>query len=319
MSLSPAETLAAAAPDWEAIPHDVLCPLCDYNLRGLSDPRCPECGARFDWAEVTDPEKRLHPYLFEHHPERNVRSFVQTLLGTLRPRRFWSGLSPTQPLRPRRMRLYWLITALIASLAFWAEWGRAVFTWWDQVFSRGWIFATPNSGIPVAPPRVPFSWDHLWSVAWVAWRSDGLLGLTFTQLAFWLAWPWLMLLSLQVFRVSMRRAKVRTGHVLRCVVYSFDVGVWFALAGVLWTAYEVVTWGSALSAWAGGSQREHAFRALGFLATSLVIVTWRMWRAYRTYMRFDHALGTIIAAQVISLLVVLNWMLAWENWIRHGF
>jgi hypothetical protein len=44
-----------------------------------------------------------------------------------------------------------------------------------------------------------------------------------------------------------------------------------------------------------------------------------MWRAYRTYMRFDHALGTIIAAQVISLLVVLNWMLAWENWIRHWF
>jgi hypothetical protein len=36
-------------------------------------------------------------------------------------------------------------------------------------------------------------------------------------------------------------------------------------------------------------------------------------------MRFDHALGTIIAAQVISLLVVLNWMLAWENWIRHWF
>src|SRR5439155_25446129 len=146
MSPSPADT-PATLPDWEAIAHDVPCPLCDYNLRGLADPRCPECGSRFDWAEVTDPERRLHPYLFEHHPERNVRAFWQTLVGTLRPRKFWSGLSPTQPLRPGRMWLYWLITAAIASLAFLAEWGRAVFTWWDQVYSRSWIYVTPSSGI----------------------------------------------------------------------------------------------------------------------------------------------------------------------------
>jgi hypothetical protein len=269
---------------------------------------------------VTDPEKRLHPYLFEHHPERNVRAFFQTLVGTLRPRKFWSGLSPTQPLRPRRMRMYWLLTALIASLAFWAEWGRAVFTWWDE-----WVY-TPR-GTPAfigfrprpGAPGAPFTWDHLWGTATTAWARDQLVGLAFAQLVFWLAWPWLMLLSLQVFRASMRRAKVRTGHVLRCVVYSFDIGVWLGLAGVLWTGYLVVIWGRALTPWGGGNRTEHAYRALGFLAVTLVAVTWRMWRAYRTYMRFDHALGTIVAAQVISLLVVLNWLLAWENWIRHWF
>lgn len=28
------------------------CPQCDYNLTGLSEPRCPECGEAFDWEQV---------------------------------------------------------------------------------------------------------------------------------------------------------------------------------------------------------------------------------------------------------------------------
>ena len=68
-------------PQWAAVVESICCPLCEYNLRGLSEPRCPECGYRFDWDALLDPTKRLHPYLFEHHPERNVRSFVRTFLG----------------------------------------------------------------------------------------------------------------------------------------------------------------------------------------------------------------------------------------------
>ena len=61
--------------DWDTISEEILCPLCDYNLRGLIQPRCPECGYRFEWQGLLDPKYRLHPYLFEHHPERNFRSF----------------------------------------------------------------------------------------------------------------------------------------------------------------------------------------------------------------------------------------------------
>src|SRR4051812_18016461 len=86
---------------------ELRCPLCDYNLRGLTEPRCPECGAKFDWDELRNPARRLHPYLFEHHPEGNVRSLFRTLVGGLRPGRFWKTLLPVQASRPRRLIAYW--------------------------------------------------------------------------------------------------------------------------------------------------------------------------------------------------------------------
>ena len=42
-------------------PHEAVnCPLCGYDLRGLVDPRCPECGYRFVWADLTDSTRRRH-------------------------------------------------------------------------------------------------------------------------------------------------------------------------------------------------------------------------------------------------------------------
>src|SRR5258706_7788096 len=51
-------------PDWEQIEHTVACPLCDYNLRGLNSPRCPECGFVFKWREGLDPTRPKDQYLF---------------------------------------------------------------------------------------------------------------------------------------------------------------------------------------------------------------------------------------------------------------
>jgi hypothetical protein len=97
---------------------DVKCPLCDYDLRGQTEPRCPECGYRFDWSDLTDPAKKVHPYLFEHHPRRNVWSFLRTFFGGLLPARFWSSLKPSQPSRPRRLVVYWLVTSLLVPLGY---------------------------------------------------------------------------------------------------------------------------------------------------------------------------------------------------------
>src|SRR5438105_3920894 len=82
---------------------DALCPLCQYNLRGLQEPRCPECGYRFTWEEVLDPSRRLHPYLYEHRPDAGPLALWNTLRGGLRPAKFWATLHPVQPSRPLRL------------------------------------------------------------------------------------------------------------------------------------------------------------------------------------------------------------------------
>ena len=98
-SAAPAAT--GGGPDWSTIEHEIHCPLCDYNLYGLIEPRCPECGYPFEWSVMLDPAAGVHPYLVEHHTDRFVRSFVATALGAMRPTRFWRSLHPIQRPRPR--------------------------------------------------------------------------------------------------------------------------------------------------------------------------------------------------------------------------
>src|SRR3954468_9334459 len=98
---------AGEPPDWDALSRDVVCPLCEYNLRGLVEPRCPECGHTFDWQDILNAGLHIHPYLFEHHPRHNVRSFFRTLLGSALPQQFWHTLKTTHRPIPRRLLRYW--------------------------------------------------------------------------------------------------------------------------------------------------------------------------------------------------------------------
>src|SRR3954463_11453001 len=102
------------APNEAPQQEELLCPMCEYDLRGQVDPRCPECGYRFRWEELRDPALRLHPYLFELHAERGARTFFKTLFNSaFRPRRFWRTLYPTQPSFPRRLLCYAFLVAAI--------------------------------------------------------------------------------------------------------------------------------------------------------------------------------------------------------------
>ncbi len=42
----------ALPPGPEGLAEDLPCPKCQYNLRGLTLPRCPECGFAFDWQNL---------------------------------------------------------------------------------------------------------------------------------------------------------------------------------------------------------------------------------------------------------------------------
>jgi hypothetical protein len=344
-----------APPDWSAIGWDVRCPLCSYNLRGLNLPRCPECGYRFEWQEVLDPRRREHPYLFEHHPERNAWSFRKTTLGALRPKRFWTSLHPVMPSRPKRLFLYYMIGLCIFGCAglllLVAPGVRAIVAVYMQrarlyqlAKDKPEVMVTRYMGQPsgsvdawvnaVEPgPRVLETLVNSLTVpAGLRMRSSGDLASAFRiALATALIWPWATFASLMVFRISMRRARVATIHVARCVVYGFDplpltivgflaaVGVSICSApmrGSLWSM-------SMLSPQSGvAAIDEETMLSILLLVGSgtMLFCCYRLWRAYQLYLRFDRPFWTLLASQAIVLLIFLNALLAytigwqWPPW-----
>jgi hypothetical protein len=312
-------------PDWSALRDDVRCPLCDYDLRGLAEPRCPECGYRFVWADLTDPQRRLHPYLFEHHPRHNVWSFVRTMAGALRPRRFWSSLKPSQRSRPRRLLVYWLIAALLLPLGYAGAFSvQAVRYAKEHELTRRMNLAsytqyyrqyganphtqnlTTQMIYEAGGPQgfVDKEWPPVGTWAYVVYvfrrfkepRLSQHLELTITLLA----WPWLTLATLMIFRASMKRAKVNAAHVLRCVVYTGDAVPWLGLFAFfsLPPAIEWLDLG-----------RYTAYRFAVVAAPLFALFTgWRLSAAYRHYLQFDRPVATAAAAQAIVLLVVWVWV-----------
>lgn len=140
-----------------------------------------------------------------------------------------------------------------------------------------------------------------WSDAWysVVVSGHGLKGI-FLSWSLVMMWPVTTLLSLLIFRISMKRAKVRTVHMRRCVAYSIDL-VNFVFLCLM---FQVLPWLALL------------------IAPSLVQVTdtwqivlnavaclsgwYRLWMALRLYLRFEHAFLTASASQIIAFLVVAN-------------
>jgi hypothetical protein len=310
-----------APPDWSTIDRPVLCPLCDYDLRGLSQPRCPECGYAFDWRELLDPNLAPHPYLFEHHPRRNVRSFFRTLLGSLRPRRFWPSISPTQPISVRRLVLYWLIIA--TAITFGGAGGR--------LLGNAYRIASNNyqqrramlaqHGNPADPYAVNMMWgagmklgpwlDATWPLPQQArfwkqlWQYDSGTWLTMKIMLCAAAWPVLVLLTLNIFTATIKRASIKRSHLFRCAVYSSDAFVLFMLLPLL-----ITTVSSAVRWYGDTSSVVHSLLLL------VAVATYHLAVAFRRYLRFPHATATAFAVQFIVLLAVITLLLqdreAWQ-------
>jgi hypothetical protein len=290
------------APDWSQQSEEVLCPLCEYNLRGLSEPRCPECGFTSDWGELTDISRRKHPYLFEHHTRRNVWSFFQTLIHALQPQRFWKLLSPAQPVRMRRLILYWVIAASLAVLVTMPEYAleisrvAAAHSAWRSTrrrppFMQPQEFAQYLDRLGPLPPRARFFQ--------VLFRESSLLRAMTSAGVIYLAWTPLAFATLMIFQNSLRHAKIKPAHVLRCAIYSGDCGVVLLAAIAFMSVIAIrqiivflptfpireLAWWTALSIIWGG-------------------ITFRLILAYQLYLRFPHAIAVVLSVQVIFVLLM---------------
>jgi hypothetical protein len=326
------------APDWSSIHEDLRCPLCDYALRGLAEPRCPECGYRFEWPDLTDPVRRRHPYLFEHHHEHNVWSFARTALGGLRPLRFWTSLHPAQRSKPRRLALYAIVIALLlaavvaghyelyfpeaaatarmrrASLALAYALGTARLN--DLMLQGRSLQSFLDEFWPVPPSRKFYQ---------RAWQEESQWAIRLA--AFWLVWPWLVLAALLLFRISMRRARIRPAHVLRCVVYSYDVALWVAAAGAAALVLRTLQRHRlAPLRWSLPSApiptdvifqyRPDVFTDSLFWAGVVAVCAsaYRLTVAFRHYLRFDCPAATVAAAHVMAGLTLVLLLVLGRHW-----
>jgi hypothetical protein len=293
--------------------------MCDYDLRGQVEPRCPECGYRFVWDELRDPARRLHPYLFEHHPENNVGALLRTFAGGMRPRRFWRVLYPTQPSDPRRLVIYWAVIASVWLVACAAYFGWTIFlvdaqNRANRTVSVRWLgpneraqiiqnYGSVQRWLEISYPTLP-----QFRLLGYVWNSYWMRPAMLTAFCI-VAWPWLTLAALMVFQVSMRRAKVKPIHVMRCVIYSADALVLLLLALAPSLLSNVVRgrWGTLFLS--GMFEIRLTGYALLFAAT---VITYRLWIAYRFYLRFEHALATVLASQVMVGLLVWKLGLDWH-------
>lgn len=327
-----ASSTVAGPPDWDARKEEVYCPLCAYNLRGLTQPRCPECGYRFAWPEILDARFRLHPYLFEHHPDRNVWSFVRTLIGGLRPRRFWTSLHPAQPSRPRRLLMYWLLVVIPYILVSLVVFGMVSLAYLRTV--RQWRAATiaqTESLLASGHPRITEQVATHGSVVAYVDAISPWLSLTFPQAcrevlndlvtqhvlllaAMPLIWPCLSFLALLIFQFSMRRHRLRNIHIGRIVAYGFDIMLiphLLLLPGL--GAHILIRFTQAppiIRLW-----RDVAVNwSLPIWWITVLLCFVRLWIAYKHYLRFDRPFLTVFAAHFVAGLLVLNGVLIFSVW-----
>ena len=109
-----------------------------------------------------------------------------------------------------------------------------------------------------------------------------------------------------VFRASMRRARVRPVHVLRCVIYSADAAALAAaIVTVAWLVYDPWLSRARISS-ATWWRFSSANGALWVIFALFIVLTYRLWIAYKRYLRFDHPLATAIASQIMIGLLTLK-------------
>jgi len=311
-------------PDWDSVDDDVVCPMCEYNLRGLAEPRCPECGYPFEWPEILDPNRRLHRHLFEHHPERRTWSFAKTLTGALLPRPFWRSLHPNQPSHPKRLILYWclasglyllVLTGLVSVYA--ACTGREILVLnrmnrpsaaaflknpATEEQSRSAKTVVSRYGSVKAYLDIHCPVEITWPLVRQVGRNTPRVIVACGILSLVLLWPWLIFAALLVFRVSMRRARVKLVHVLRCVLYSYDAFAWIGVILLVCTVLAFLIWGFRSGVIRLVLEEFAVWAVLGILLLS----GYRLGVACRVYLRFDYAFSAVLAAHAIVVLFLAN-------------
>ena len=213
MSCTTSDSIGTPLACTDLDPEDLRCPRCEYNVRGLEQPRCPECGQTFDPQRVVARAQAQSSGLFEFYFfDRPISTFLRTLRASVRPRRFWGAMHRRWPTQAWGL---WFYLAFVLGL-----------TW--SITVTGYIGT--NFGINCLN-RVRRGQDG-WAQA-----SRDTLNITLTRypeefVGGWIALPGFLavagfLPAPLIFWQTLRRHRVSRTRVLRVIAYaSWPVLAW---------------------------------------------------------------------------------------------
>ena len=266
---------------------DLTCPLCEYNLRGWPTRGAPSAGSRSPGTSCGRPTGRGTRGCSRTPGTAGARSFAVTWWRNRWPWRFWRDVSPANPVSVWRLLVYWALVGTTATVALLVPLPHGYWTDESQAYSYSYL-PTPPTGLDLIGAECLRTWTAVRDDL----LSPGVIGPPLLVLA----WPWLSVAALMLFRLSMRQAKISSAHVLRTAVYGCDLGpaVWVAVVLFLSAGVSPVGWTSAES----GAPLAYLALFCGGLATVRLTV------AYARYLRFHLPLATVLASQVVVVLFV---------------
>lgn len=209
--------VGSETPNWSELDIELSCPRCSYDLRMLTLPRCPECGLHFQWDELIRAEREFHirPPIFEYRWRTNpIRSLALTISMCLQPWRLWRWLPLTAVPSVRTMPF--LLVLVLTLLALVSASGDFIWHEFIKLYYETFRGQSNFRG---------FSWN------W--WFSSVLQEVVTPSLLLLAIWC-----SIQLFRQTITRYRVRQGHILRIIVFCW-IGVvgWQVLAEFVLTLF----------------------------------------------------------------------------------
>ncbi len=206
---------ADGSPNWSRIEFDVLCCRCEYNLRMLRQPRCPECGLEFDWPTMLNRALCTSDFLIEHHWRKQpIKSFLKTIWISMRPSRFWSQVSMHEEIHPGPLLAMLILSPLLYVAAHVCSFGLAFLL----AIAMGGDASVASSRYVVRESVT--AWDTL------AWAWGDYINPIIHLRAHWgeliseYILLWLCLAFLCSLRQTMLRRRIRCAHLLRIIAYS---------------------------------------------------------------------------------------------------
>ncbi len=201
--------------------HDTRCPRCGYDLSGTVeawtewcpiDGICSECGLNFPWHKILNPVFSHIPGFFETRAHWRLRDLWITARRAIRPWRFWSWITLSNPFRFGRAVLATLAAAatmcivpLLAAITTYAAGITAL-----SVLARRWGSSMSVLSIRGWVNYVPSRYGHY----------DNAAMLLLYPAIFFVICAMIAPITFTLLGSSLKAAQIRRSHLVRLTVYQ---------------------------------------------------------------------------------------------------